>query len=41
MPIRKIGPGHIKDAMEQGYVILIMGKDKGEKRFAYFKRYLE
>ena len=34
MPIRKIGPGHIKDAMEQGYVIPTMGKDKGKKRFA-------
>ena len=34
MPIRNIGPGHIKDAMEQGYVIPTMGKDKGKKRYA-------
>ena len=34
MPVRKIGPGHIKDAMENGYVIVTTGKDKGKKRYA-------
>lgn len=34
MPVRKIGPGHIRDAMEQGYVIPTTGKDKGQKRYA-------
>ena len=29
MPIRKFGPGHIRDAMEQGFVIPKTGKDKG------------
>lgn len=34
MPVRKIGPGHIRDAMEQGYVIPTTGKNKGQKRYA-------
>ncbi len=34
MPIRKIGPGHIRDAMKKGYVIPNTGKDKGKKRYA-------
>ena len=34
MPIRMIGPGHIRDAMETGYVIPTTGKDKGNKRYA-------
>ena len=34
MSIRMIGPGHIRDAMETGYVIPTTGKDKGNKRDA-------
>ena len=34
MPIRNIGPGHIKDAMKNGYVISTRGEDKGQKRYA-------
>lgn len=34
MPIREIGPGHIKDVMQQGYIIIPNGKDKGKKRYA-------
>lgn len=34
MPIRQIGPGHIRDAMEKGFIIPTMGKDKGKQRFA-------
>ena len=31
MPVRKIGPEHIRDAMEQGYVFLRLEKIKSRK----------
>ena len=34
MKIRKIGSGHIKDAMNHGYVIETRGKNKGKRRYA-------
>lgn len=34
MPIRQIGPGHIRDAMKKGFVIPKTGKEKGKQRFA-------
>lgn len=34
MPLKKLGVGHIKDVMENGYVIIQTGKQKGEKRYA-------
>ena len=30
MKIQKIGPGHIKDAMNKGYIIESKGKNKGK-----------
>lgn len=34
MPVRKISPDHIRDDMEQGFIIPTTGKDKGKKRYA-------
>jgi integrase len=34
MPLKKLGVGHIKDVMDQGYVIVSQGKHKGEKKYA-------
>ena len=34
MKIQKIGPGHIKDAMNKGYIIESKGKNKGKKKYA-------
>lgn len=34
MKIRQIGAGHIKDAMNHGYVIETRGKNKGQRKYA-------
>lgn len=34
MPIRQINIGHLQDCMEEGYIIVDSGKDKGKKRYA-------
>lgn len=34
MPIKKIDPGHIKDVMNTGFIIVKDGQHKGERRFA-------
>lgn len=34
LPLKKLGVGHIRDVMENGYIIIRDGKHKGEKRFA-------
>lgn len=34
MKIRQIGVGHIKDAMNHGYVIVTRGKNKGQRKYA-------
>ena len=34
MPIRQIRCGHIKDAMNRGYIIVASGKHMGEKKYA-------